>query len=104
MAIISFSTAALLVGDRAIQWSEIEAIFAYKVDAYVVDQIRFLISAASGPIEVSEEDEGFTKLIEELPEYLSGCESMGEWYMHVAFPAFERCERVIYVKRNQAGG
>jgi hypothetical protein len=104
MATIELSTAALLADDRAILWSEIESIHAYKVDAYVVDQIRFFINAKSGPLEIGEEDEGFTVLMEKLPEYLPGCESMGEWYMHVAFPAFERCERVIYATKGHAGG
>jgi hypothetical protein len=93
---IQVSPEALQINKRVIPWNEIDAIFAYKVDAYVVDQIRFLINAKSGPAEISESDEGWTELVDKLPEYLPGCESMGEWYFQVAFPAFERCERVIY--------
>lgn len=98
MASIELSPTALRVGEKVIPWAEIRSIHAFKIDAYVVDQICLLIQTQSGPLQLSEEDEGFTTLIEQLPEYLPGCESMGEWYMHVAFPAFERCERVIYAE------
>lgn len=80
-----------------VAWADVDAILAYKIDAYVVDQIRLgLIVDGGKPLELSEADDGFQTLVEALPDHLPGCESMGEWWFNVAFPAFERCERVIY--------
>lgn len=80
-------------------WSEVERVFVYKTDAYTVDVICMAFVSESGKVlEISERMRGWQYQIEELPNYLPGCKPFAEWFMEVAFPAFETNMTEIYKK------
>jgi hypothetical protein len=73
-----------------IPWSEIELVAVYKMDLYVVDAIMLGFRLADGSeLEFSEEVEGWSELARGLHHYLPGCIPFHEWFMSVAFPAFQ---------------
>ena len=47
-------------------------------------------------LEINEEMEGWTSLVEKLPEYLPGCQKLEEWFLPVAVPAFKPNVTEIY--------
>jgi hypothetical protein len=49
-------------------------------------------------IELDEEMAGWTSLTESLPRHLPGCKPWAEWFMTVAFPAFDTNAAEIYVR------
>ena len=82
---------------KRIFWTEIEAAYVYKRDAYTIDVIclAFRLKDETS-FEVNESMAGWDNLIEKLPEHLSGCLEFHEWFMTVAFPAFETNLTQIY--------
>ncbi len=77
--------------DEVIAWEKIDRVVAYKRDCYTVDLICLAFMGRDGKVllEVDEGRAGYQELVDGLPQYLDGCLSMGEWFMEVAFPAFE---------------
>lgn len=75
---------------QTIRWSQIKAAYVYKRDAFTVDLICLAFRLEDDSIfEVNERMQGWDYLIENLPEYLPNCVKFSEWFMEVAFPAFE---------------
>jgi hypothetical protein len=71
------------------EWREVSRVVVYKRDALTHDVIAlaFLMSGREG-IDVNEAMEGWDDFVEKLPEYLPGCQTLGQWFQAVAFPAF----------------
>jgi hypothetical protein len=87
---ISWLTIENEKGIRLLTWDETISIKAFKRDLYAVDRLCLLIGLSDGSgIEVDEEMSGWDSLVQQLPEYLPGCKSLGEWFEVVAFPAFQ---------------
>ena len=83
-----------------IAWQEVTKAFAYKKDRFAVDQIRLVIEGADGNhrIEVTEEDEGYACLIEQMPIKIPGFPVGGEWWEKVALAPFETKWTQIYTR------
>jgi hypothetical protein len=87
---ISWLTVENKRGSKSLTWNETISIKAFKRDLYVVDLICLGIELKDGSaIEINEEMGGFDSLVQKLPEYLPGCQTFGEWFQLVAFPAFQ---------------
>lgn len=81
-------------------WREVERVFVYKQDDFTVDRIcmTFVSSGGGKVLEINERMRGWQYQIEDLPEHLPGCKPFHEWFMDVAFPAFEMNMTEIYKK------
>lgn len=83
--------------EAEILWDSIESVFVYKQDLEIVDRVATLIKMDGDlDIEINEEMEGWKELVDVLPTYLSNCRDFADWYMDVAFPAFEPKLTMIY--------
>jgi hypothetical protein len=80
-----------------LRWRDVIRVDVFKRDLYVVDQICLaLVDNETSEVEINEEMDGWLSLVQQLPEYLPGCQTFGEWYQPVAIPAFEQNLKVIY--------
>ena len=81
-------------------WNEVTSVIAYKRDCFSVDQIRLLIEGTNDNrcVEVTEEDDGYKRLIEEMPVRLRGFPLPSEWWEKVALPPFELCWTQLYTR------
>jgi hypothetical protein len=84
-------------GEIVIAWRDIVRVEVFKRDMYAVDLIcvTFHLSAEKS-LEINEDMDGWESLMQKLPEYLPGCQTFGDWFTEVAFPAFKRNLKVIY--------
>ncbi len=71
-----------------LSWSEVTGVLAYKRDIFTMDLICIALATADGTLEINENMEGWSPLIEVLPKYLPGSKSAAEWWKQVAFPPF----------------
>jgi len=78
------------------RWEDIRAVRAFKVDCYAYDSIYFAVeSIAEGAVFVV--NEGHWQFKELLGAFEARLPKFDrEWFMKVAFPAFQTCERVLY--------
>ena len=84
-------------GDIVIAWRDTIRTEVFKRDLFAVDLICLTIVLRDDTaLEVNEEMDGWKSLVENLPEYLPGCQTMEEWFPAVAFPAFKTNRTVIY--------
>ena len=90
-AIVSFDDNGVQLGDAVVGWEKIDRVVAYKRDCYTVGLICLAFLDRDGVVllEVDEGAAGYQELVDGMPQHLVGCLSMGEWFMEVAFPAFE---------------
>ena len=80
-----------------IRWDSIESVFVYKQDLVIVDRIVTLIKVDGDlDIEIDEEMEGWKPLVDAMPKYLPNCRDFADWFMEVAFPAFEAKPTLVY--------
>lgn len=78
-------------------WPDVIRVEAFKRDLYTVDQVCLLFITTDGlGFEIHEEMSGWDTLVQALPTYLPGCQTFGEWFLTVIFPAFELNLTVIY--------
>jgi hypothetical protein len=78
-------------------WTEIESAYVYKRDAFTTDLICLAFRLQNGSsFEINESMQGWQNLIENLPAYLPDCINFSDWFMNVAFPAFEMNLTQIY--------
>jgi hypothetical protein len=82
------------------RWPDVQKVGVFKRDLYAVDMICLAVEVA-GPaaIELNEEMEGWQPFVEALPEFLPGIKPWHEWFLEVAFPAFEVNPTLIYSRR-----
>ena len=84
-------------GEMVVAWKDTIRVEAFKRDLYVVDLICLkLVLRNNKAVEIDEEMEGWDSVVNKLPEYLPGCQSFGQWFTVVAFPAFKPNTTVIY--------
>ena len=81
-----------------LRWSEVEEVHAFKRDEFTTDLIclAFKKSGKDEYYEIHEEMAGYHDLVETLPTHLPGFNL--EWFLAVAFPAFETNHQVIWKK------
>jgi hypothetical protein len=94
-------------GERAeqslhLEWDRVTRVFAYKRDCLTVDQMCLVIGSDDLEkwIEVTEDDEGYERLIEQLPKRVAGFPTPGEWWQKVALPPFETQWTQLYGRRS----
>lgn len=85
-------------GGRRVEWSEVLAVLAYKVDCYTFDQIRVAFLSRTGDVlfEVTDDSDVQQPMMERLPEFLPGALRFEQWFFDVAFPAFAENQTLIY--------
>jgi hypothetical protein len=84
-------------GEIVIAWRDTISVEVFKRDLYTVDLICVSFhSRNEKSLEINEEMDGWESLMKSLPEYLPGCQTFGDWFTEVAFPAFKRNRTVIY--------
>ena len=74
--------------DVSLEWKEVETVIAYKRDVFAHDLICLALVTRRGTIQVHEEMQGWSKLIDQLPSVLPGTLAPLGWWERVAFPAF----------------
>ena len=74
--------------DMSLEWSEVDTVIAYKRDIFSYDLICLAFVTRRRTIEVHEEMQGWSKLIDQLPSVLPGTLAPLDWWVRVAFPAF----------------
>ena len=80
-----------------IPWESIESVYVYKQDLVIVDRIATIIKIDGDlEIEINEEMEGWKPLVDAMPQHLPNCRDFADWFMDVAFPAFEPKPTLIY--------
>ena len=86
-----------------VSWSDVTRVTAFKRDLHGFDQINLQFEGpGDASVCVNEDMEGWRQLLGELPAVLPGAHEVGAWWRGVAYPAFERCETVIYKKDGHA--
>ena len=63
-----------------LEWHDVSAVLAYKRDLYSVDLICLGFVTPEGTIEVDEEMQGWSQMLEELPSRLPGVPPVSDWW------------------------
>jgi hypothetical protein len=92
---------AVITSDRtqtnaSLEWGEVDAVLAYKRDLYALDLICLGFVTSNGTIEVNEEMEGWSLLVEQLPSLLPGIPPLMGWWERVAKPPFAPSVTTLY--------
>ncbi len=77
-------------------WAEIQGVTVFKADAYITDCICLLFEGSAPMLAVEETMDGYREFVDYLPQALPGTQPFEEWFMIVAFPAFDPNPTVIY--------
>lgn len=80
----------------SLKWNTVKTILAYKRDVYVCDLICLGFTTSDGTIEVNEEMQGWSQLVEKLPNVLPGTPPFSDWWERVAQPPFAPCVRTLF--------
>jgi len=80
-----------------VAWAEVQRVGVFKRDLAVVDMLC-LVLELPGPstVELNEEMVGWQDFVEALPQFLSGAKPFHQWFMEVAFPAFETKPTLVF--------
>lgn len=89
-------TIAIDKDETRILWTEVEKILAYKVDQMIYDCIVIEINAHGMSHRINDQTVGHMKFMEKANEHLDNFKS--DWFVEVAFPAFEQKLTLIYEK------
>ena len=79
------------VRTQRLPWDRVAQVVAYRRDLLTIDQICLAIVCddPEESIEVSEDDDGYKHLIEELPKRPTEFPAPEEWWQKIALPPFE---------------
>lgn len=77
-----------------VSWDEVDEIHTFKIDLGVIDDVRLALHDSRGWHELSERDDGFMEVCEEIQRRFPSIPEA--WYLEVMFPAFERNHRVLW--------
>jgi len=77
-------------------WTAVNSITAFKADAYTTDCIYLLFEGSEPAFTIDETMEGYQEFVQRIPEFLPGALPFAEWFLAVAFPAFDPNPTVIY--------
>ena len=82
----------------SMRWEDVLAVRAFKLDCYGYDTIYFAVESTvdGAGFLMSEDHIQFKELVSAFEARLTGFDR--EWFNRVAFPAFERCETVLYLR------
>jgi hypothetical protein len=69
-------------------WNDVLTVLAYKRDIFAYDLICLLFRSSEKAVEVHEEMDGWSHLIERLPVVLPGTPPLADWWDRVAQPPF----------------
>jgi len=75
------------------RWDDIEKVHAFKRDLVTVDCICLAFTSRDGIIEIAEDTEGYSEVLERLEKHLG---VTPEWMLTVMFPPFEPNLTQIY--------
>ena len=84
------------VGATSLRWNDVKTVLAYKRDLYTTDLICLGFTSPDGTIEVDEEMQGWSQLVERLPSLLPGTPPMSDWWERVAKPPFASCVTKLF--------
>ena len=88
-----------------LEWAKVVRVIAFKRDLFAYDLICLQISSEDEVVvEFDEEDPNWEGLVRPLPTHLPGATAWGDWFREVAFPAFEDCERTLFLRETGEGG
>jgi hypothetical protein len=79
-----------------LKWNAVKTILAYKRDVYAYDLICLGFNTSDGTIEVNEEMQGWSQLVERLPSVLPGTPAFSDWWERVAQPPFAPCATTLF--------
>jgi hypothetical protein len=79
-----------------LKWNAVKTILAYKRDVYAYDLICVGFITSDGTIEVNEEMQGWSQLVERLPSVLPGTPPFSDWWERVAQPPFALCMTTLF--------
>ena len=86
-------------GDFVIAWKDTIRIEVFKRDLFAMDLICLdIVLRDDRTLEVNEEMDGWKSLVDKLPEYLPGCQTLEDWFPPVVFPAFKTNRTIIYLR------
>ena len=80
----------------SLEWRHVDAVLAYKRDLYTVDLICLGFVTPNGTIEVHEEMQGWSELVEQLPSRFPGVPPLSDWWERVAKPPFAPSVTKLY--------
>ncbi len=83
-------------GATSLKWNEVKTVLAYKRDLYATDLICLGFTSPAGTIEVDEEMQGWSQLVERLPSLLPGTPRMSDLWERVAKPPFRTCVTTLF--------
>jgi hypothetical protein len=87
--------------EQRVEWRDIKELCVYKCDVYIVDLICIMIRTNDDKsFELHEQMQNWQTLVDKLPEFLPNCLPFHEWFMEVAFPAFEFNLIKVYPRKN----
>lgn len=72
----------------SLRWDAVHTVIAYKRDIYSYDLICLALGNDKESIEVNEEMQGWSELVERLPAFLPGTRPLSGWWERVAQPPF----------------
>ncbi|MBZ5615254.1 MAG: hypothetical protein LAO23_14695 [Acidobacteriia bacterium] len=82
--------------NASLAWDEVDTVLAYKRDLYTVDLICLGFVTPERTIEVHEEMQGWSQLVEQLPSRLRGMPPFSGWWESVAKPPFAPSVTTLY--------
>lgn len=95
---VDFDADGFRMDDGWIAWNELSEVVAFKEDLWSVDRIclGLLVHSSDRWVKLDEDAAGFRSFLAELARRLPGFDV--ERFRQLAFPAFERCETVLWRK------
>ena len=84
------------VAATSLKWNGVKTVLAYKRDLYATDLICLVFTSPDGTIEVNEEMQGWSQLVERLPSLSPGTPPLSEWWERVAKPPFVTCVTTLF--------
>jgi len=80
-----------------VAWADVQKVGVFKRDLAIVDMLCLVVELP-GPstVELNEEMVGWQGFVEALPHFLTGAKPFHEWFMEVAFPAFETKPTLVF--------
>jgi hypothetical protein len=87
---------------KELLWKDVKKVLVCKRDLFAYDQICLYFELSDSGVEINENMEEWTELINSLPEYLPGCKNVDDWWSEVVYPAFKtNLTEIISVKMKQ---
>jgi hypothetical protein len=93
---VTVAGSVLLEGATSLKWSEVKTVLAYKRDAYATDLICLGFTSSDSTIEVDEEMQGWSQMVERLPSLLPDTPPLPDWWERVAKPPFVTCVTKLF--------